>query len=216
MDVNEHSIKVENTAHFVSLGELNKETKEIWIVCHGYGQLAKFFIRKFKVLQKEGVYIVAPQGFHKFYLKGFSGRVGASWMTKENRDDEITDHCNFLEQLTDHLIHSASKNCKINVLGFSQGAATISRWCLQTKHTINTFVLWAGKIASDFDFAQYKSKHHDTNNYFVFGTKDQFYAVKTIEEYKTEMQDLDAIWISYEGNHSIHSDTLLRINTLGH
>lgn len=216
MGVNEHSIKVENTAHYVSLGKLNKETKEIWIVCHGYGQLAKFFIRKFKVLQKEGVHIVAPQGFHKFYLKGFSGRVGASWMTKENRDDEITDHCNFLEQLTDHLIHSASKNCKINVLGFSQGAATISRWCLQTKHTINTFVLWAGKIASDFDYAKYQSIHHNTKNYIVFGTKDEFYAGKTIEEYKKEMQDLDAIWISYEGGHSIHSDTLHTINTLGH
>lgn len=216
MGVNEHTIKVENTAHYVSLGKLNKETKEIWIVCHGYGQLAKFFIRKFKVLQKEGVHIVAPQGFHKFYLKGFSGRVGASWMTKENRDDEITDHCNFLEQLTDHLIHSASKNCKINVLGFSQGAATISRWCLQTKHTINTFVLWAGKIASDFDYAKYQSIHHNTNNYIVFGTKDEFYARKTIEEYKKEMQDLDAIWISYEGGHSIHSDTLHTINTLGH
>lgn len=216
MGVNEHTIKVENTAHYVSLGKLNKETKEIWIVCHGYGQLAKFFIRKFKVLQKEGVYIVAPQGFHKFYLKGFSGRVGASWMTKENRDDEITDHCNFLEQLSDLLIHSASKNCKINVLGFSQGAATISRWCLQTKHTINTFVLWAGKIASDFDYAKYQSIHHNTNNYIVFGTKDEFYARKTIEEYKKEMQDLDAIWISYEGGHSIHSDTLHTINTLGH
>jgi len=179
MGVNEHSIKVENTAHYVSLGELNKGTKEIWIVCHGYGQLAKFFIRKFKILQKEGVHIVAPQGFHKFYLKGFSGRVGASWMTKENRGDEITDHCNFLEQLTGNLINSASKNCKINVLGFSQGAATISRWSLKTKHSLNTFVLWAGKIASDFDFDKYKSKHPNTNNYIVFGIKDQFYAVKT-------------------------------------
>jgi predicted esterase len=101
-------------------------------------------------------------------------------------------------------------------LGFSQGAATISRWCLQTKHKINTFVLWAGKIASDFDFAQYKSKHGNSKNCIVFGTKDQFYAVKTIEEYKTEMQDLDATWISYEGDHSIHSETLLRISTLGH
>ena len=216
MGVNEHSIKVENTAHYVSLGELNKGTKEIWIVCHGYGQLAKFFIRKFKILQKESVYIVAPQGFHKFYLKGFSGRVGASWMTKENRGDEITDHCNFLEQLTGNLINSASKNCKINVLGFSQGAATISRWCLQTKHTINTFVLWAGKIASDFDFDKYKSKHPNTNNYIVFGTRDQFYPVKTRIEYKTEMKELDAAWISYDGDHSIHSDTLHTINTLGH
>ena len=47
----EHSIKIEKTAHYYSIGELNKQTNELWIVCHGYGQLASFFIDKFKELK---------------------------------------------------------------------------------------------------------------------------------------------------------------------
>ena len=45
----EHSIKIEKTAYYYSIGELNNETNEIWIACHGYGQLAKYFIKKLGV-----------------------------------------------------------------------------------------------------------------------------------------------------------------------
>ena len=52
------------------------EEKTIWIVFHGYGQLAKFFLRKFNLLFEDNTLIVAPEGLNHFYLKGFSGRVG--------------------------------------------------------------------------------------------------------------------------------------------
>jgi len=45
-----HSIKIEKTAYYYSIGELNNETNEIWIACHGYGQLAKYFIKKFECI----------------------------------------------------------------------------------------------------------------------------------------------------------------------
>jgi len=207
----EHSIKIETTAHYYSLGELNKDTKEIWIVCHGYGQLAKFFIQKFKALQKEGVYIVAPEGFNKFYLKGFSGRVGASWMTKEKREYEIVDHCKFLEQITDEFINQAHKNCKLNILGFSQGTATTSRWSLKTKHHFNSLTLWGGKIVNDFDFEIYNLKHSHTKNFVVFGTEDDFYTSDVVSEYKPELEKLNAKWLSYNGGHTIETETLNKI-----
>lgn len=207
----EHSIKIETTGHYYSLGELNKDTKEIWIVCHGYGQLAKFFIQKFKSLQKDGVYIVAPEGFNKFYLKGFSGRVGASWMTKEKRDDEIVDHCKFLEQITDELIGEAHEECKLNILGFSQGTATTSRWSLKTKHHFKSLTLWGGKIANDFDFEAYNLKHPETKNFVVFGTEDDFYTSDIVSEYKPELAKLNAEWLSYKGGHTIESETLNKI-----
>ena len=208
----EHSIKIETTAHYYSLGELNKDTKKIWIVCHGYGQLAKFFIQKFKSLQKEGIYIVAPEGFNKFYLKGFSGRVGASWMTKEKRNDEIIDHCMFLDQIIDELISEAHENCKLNVLGFSQGTATISRWSLKTKHHIDSLTLWGGKIANDFDFDAYNLKHPETKNFVVFGTEDVFYTSDAVREYKPELNKLNAEWLSYKGGHTIETESLNKIN----
>ena len=206
--MDEHSIKVETTAHYYSLGQLNENTKEIWVVCHGYGQLAKFFIQKFKSLEKDGVYIVAPEGFNKFYLEGFSGRVGASWMTKEKRDDEIVDHCKFLEQITDDVLSKASLACKLNVLGFSQGTATVSRWALQTKHTFNSFILWAGKIASDFHVETFHQKHPKAKNFLVFGTQDEFYTEDAVVLYVKDLEQLKAESIHFSGGHTIETDTL--------
>ena len=120
-----HSIKIEKTAYYYSIGELNNETNEIWIACHGYGQLAKYFITKFECLEKQNRFIIAPEGFNKFYINGYSGRVGANWMTKEQRVDEIDDYCLYLEQLTDLITKQAHQKCKIKIIGFSQGLSLI-------------------------------------------------------------------------------------------
>ena len=40
----EKHIKVERTARYFTLGELNEHTEQIWFVCHGYGQLAEYFM----------------------------------------------------------------------------------------------------------------------------------------------------------------------------
>lgn len=202
------SLKVETTAHYYAIGELNANTKDIWIVCHGYGQLASFFLRKFQALDAPNRYIVAPEGFNKFYLKGFSGRVGASWMTKEKREDEIEDHCAFLEQLLDDIVKNSHSNYSIKILGFSQGTATVSRWLLRTKHNIDALILWGGKIANDFDFQRYNQMHSKTKNYVVFGDQDEFYTTDSVEVYKEELIDFNAQWINYKGGHNIDSVTL--------
>ena len=209
--MNEHSIKVEKTAHYYSLGALNKNTKELWIVCHGYGQLASFFLKKFENIESENRFIVAPEGFNKFYLKGYHGRVGASWMTKEKRLDEIEDHCVYLEQLLDAFTKEASASCKIHLLGFSQGSATVSRWILRTKHKIDTLIQWGGEIANDFDFKSYQAKQSNTKNYMVFGTEDEFYTLESVQKYREEMKGFKAEWISYNGAHTIDSDCLIEL-----
>ncbi len=47
---------------YYKLGEINSETKQVWWVLHGYGQLGKFFIQKFKSLAENKVCIIAPEG----------------------------------------------------------------------------------------------------------------------------------------------------------
>ena len=203
-----HSIKIEKTAYYYSIGELNNETNEIWIACHGYGQLAKYFITKFECLEKQNRFILAPEGLNKFYINGYSGRVGANWMTKEQRVDEIDDYCLYLEQLTDLITKQAHQKCKIKIIGFSQGTATVSRWILKTKFKIETLILWGGRIAFDFNFSLYKEKHSETRNYVVFGTKDEFYSQEDIQTYRKELNDFKTEWISYSGGHAIDTKTL--------
>lgn len=93
---------------------------------HGYGQLAGWFIRKFQGAADAGWRVVAPEGGHRFYLKGTAGRVGASWMTKEDRLTDIEDYLLFLDTLR-HVPGACSGGPQV-LLGFSQGVATALRW----------------------------------------------------------------------------------------
>ena len=43
---------VKTTANVYTMGQLNKNTQSIWIVFHGYGQMAEHFIRKFSFLEQ--------------------------------------------------------------------------------------------------------------------------------------------------------------------
>ena len=72
--------------------------KQILIALHGYGQLGQYFYRKFNSLEAD-FGLVVPEGPHRFYLEGSSGRVGASWMTKEWREQDIQENNSYLKQL---------------------------------------------------------------------------------------------------------------------
>ncbi|MEL6276926.1 MAG: phospholipase, partial [Bacteroidota bacterium] len=80
-----HRLPVQRTAHFYTLGEPSANVKRMWFACHGYGQLASTFIRKFDQLAGAEDYVVAPEGLSRFYWQGFTGKVVASWMTSADR-----------------------------------------------------------------------------------------------------------------------------------
>lgn len=72
---------------------------------------------------------MAPEALNRFYLEGFAGRVGATWMTKEERLQEIDDYVNYLNQLYKTILaNTDTSEITVNILGFSQGVATVCRW----------------------------------------------------------------------------------------
>src|SRR2546422_2073748 len=78
----EHHLPVSRTARYYTLGEPGRGTRQLWFVCHGYGQLAGRFIRHFEQLNDGSRVIVAPEGLSRFYLSESAPqrRVGASLM----------------------------------------------------------------------------------------------------------------------------------------
>ena len=126
----EHHLTVARTARYQQLGELSGRTRRVWFVCHGYGQLAAYFVRHFAFLADGGddTVVIAPEGLSRFYLQSNGGRVGASWMTRDDRLAEIDDHVGFLNQLASLVLARCPAEVEITVLGFSQGTATVSRW----------------------------------------------------------------------------------------
>lgn len=206
----EEKLTISKTVRYFTHG--NADTAEnIWIVLHGYSQLPKFFIRKFQELDPEKNFIVAPEGMHRFYRKGNFGRVGASWMTKEARLDDIEDNHNYLNQLAEQLLKNRDYKQRY-LLGFSQGGATASRWHQSGNFNANHFILWASVFPEDISIDEGKSGMLNSNNYFAIGKSDQFFEGK-IDELKLffDNQIFPTQVKVFDGPHDIDTNTLLEI-----
>ncbi len=204
---NKNHLIVEKTATYFTIG--NPDTaKNIFIVIHGYGMLAEYFIKKFEVLNDGDTCVIAPEGLSKFYTQGFYGRVGASWMTKEDRETEIKDYINYLNRLYTEVIKD---NTKVNIIGFSQGGATVSRWIADNKVRIDNFILWSSIFPEDMNF---KTFGRNFKSYIVFGTHDEFAKPEHFTQQKKLLanNNIKVQIIEFEGPHDIPKDVLLELS----
>ena len=195
--------KVEKTTRYYTLGDLDSADKLLFVL-HGYGQLSQFFIRKFQTLVEKGYYIVAPEGLHRFYLEGTSGRVGASWMTKEARLDDIEDNVLYLKLITEHFIKT--KNFKnVSLLGFSQGGATATRFYTKHFHFFQTCILWASVFPDDVSFSPIEK---GLNYQFVIGTEDPYFSKEITANLLSEYQENGIKTHQFIGDHNIDEEML--------
>ena len=197
-------------ARYHTLGNV-ADSETIWFVLHGYGQLAEYFIRKFQGLKESGHCIIAPEGLSRFYLFGFTGRVGATWMTKEDRETDIKNYVAYLNAIFDHEI--GDNNRTINILGFSQGAATASRWITQSSFTFNKLVLWAGIFPPDMNIDLSRDRLRDKQTFLVYGTQDKYFTTEKLIEQKRIVSSLNIqpTVVTFDGEHDIDPRTLLKI-----
>ena len=207
----EHKFEITKTCRYHQLGN-NSHCDEIWIVCHGYRQLSRYFIKNFiEFSDLTNVCVIAPEGLHRFYIEGYSGNVGSSWMTKEAREDDIKDYVNYLDLLIKYVLESNTNNPRINVLGFSQGSATAARWCALGKVKQQNLILWSGAFPPDLDFA---SCLNDIGKcMMVIGEDDEFISKKMALEHQSFL-DVNQVQYSYhlfKGGHEIPHDTLMTV-----
>lgn len=208
------NIIVPKTARYFILGEPTEAIEHVWIVCHGYAQLANYFIRNFEPLNNGKTMIVAPEGLHRFYWQGFSGRVVASWMTKEDRLEDIKDYCEFLDCVYKETSSAfKNKNVKIHVLGFSQGSATVLRWLSSKKPMIHSLFLWGGTFPADINFELEKSYFDTFKMFFVMGNQDEFISNAEVDEQEEILRknQLNFESIRFEGKHEIPASVLVEL-----
>lgn len=207
----ENHIKVTRTARYFTLGEINQNTKRVWIVLHGHKMLAGDFIKTFAELAEGSDYVIAPEALSRLYVKGDYGDVGANWMTKEDRENEISDYVNYLDELFQKEIIPNKKDFsfEVNALGYSQGATTLSRWLAYGKAKVDKAIFWCGNLAHDVDYSKSK-QFKNTPIYLVFGDKDKYYPA---DFYKTQVELLKKHGIEpkfhvFEGGHEIRMEVM--------
>jgi len=205
-----HSISFKTQGRYAVLGKLSAHTKSILFVFHGQGQLAKFFIEKFKPLTHQGFTIIAPEGLHNYYLEGTTGRVGASWMTSENRLVAIANYISFLNNVLQNVKREASPLVKLHLLGFSQGTATVSRWIEKSNFNFEQLILWGGALPPDLNKELISARMKSKKLTHFIGNKDPYIDNSKVESLKLLAKNygIESACKTYEGGHDIDSLTL--------
>ncbi|MFI5228316.1 MAG: alpha/beta hydrolase [Gemmatimonadales bacterium] len=218
-----HHLRVQRTARYYLLGgstaaghaargSAAQSVRTIWFVLHGYGQLAGEFIRYFADLADDRTLVVAPEALNRFYLsapENTSARdraVGATWMTREDRASDIADYVELLDALYDDVAADAARSgVAVNVLGFSQGAATATRWVTHGRSPIARLVLWGGLVPPDTDLTRGHGALRDVPLTIVMGRRDHYVdgAALAAEEARLTSAGIRYELIQFDGGHAI-------------
>lgn len=210
MEPREHHLSVQKTARYYALEPPDGVVRSLWFVIHGYRQLAKYFIRHFAPVAERGVLVIAPEGLHRFYLDGYSGRVGASWMTREDRETDIRDYIAYLNSLYSTLKPHIGE-IPVHLLGFSQGGPTACRWLAGSEVPFRSLMLYATVFPDDFDFETNKTRLEGMKCLAAFGDNDPFASEEAILQKMAWMQSKGIFpeLHRFRGGHEINEDVLL-------
>jgi len=211
-----HWMPVTQEQRVDSLGTFSDATNHVWVGLHGYGQLVQFFARHFRSLVSEERAFVFNQGPHKFYLNGVQGRVGASWMTKDERLVDISNQRKYLGFVFQWIKQQAPK-ATIHCVGFSQGVATIMR-CIGYEDVQPSAILaWAGSWPPDLDETN-RAALEEIRFKACFGTQDEYITTEKQQEmigHYLEKYNFEPLVSVYEGGHSFDAKKLAQeISTL--
>jgi predicted esterase len=228
----EHRIRVARTARYHVLGDPSS-AGEVWLVVHGYGQLAGPFLRRFAALPGVGTRraVVAPEALSRFYVEarvgphGRESRVGASWMTREDREVEINDYVGYLDAVAAAVMPArrgaaasdvarSGDGPRVVVLGFSQGAETASRWVVLGSVRPAELILWGGGLAVDLDPAAVAAALRGVTVQLVVGDDDGW-GRRRVEDSAAQLEaaGVAAERIGYAGGHAIEAGVLARMES---
>ena len=219
-----HAIAVVKTARYVVLGPEDGPAEEVWVACHGYGQLAPSFARHLRAAERPGRLIVVPEALHRFYVARGEARqadrVGASWMTREEREADIADTLRYLDDVFVAACARADADphrVPLVGFGFSQGAATVTRWLalsplLATREPrVARLVLWGGAFPHDLDLGAHAGWLRQAEVVLVAGDRDPFATAARVLEQERALQAAGVAHrtISFPGEHRLN-DRVLR------
>jgi predicted esterase len=217
-------IPVTRTARYYQIGAPNPLVRNVWIACHGFGQLAADFAVPFQPLEDDSRLIVVPEALSRFYLDTRPGhsaesKVGALWLTREDRETEIADIVGYLDTLYERILgelasHSVHRDqIRVHALGFSQGGPAVSRWAARGSAVVDQLVPWAHAIPQDVNLRALGERRPKLTIQVVYGTRDRFIGEDAIEEQRAVLESSGVSYAmrSFSGGHALNLQMLLQL-----
>lgn len=187
-----------------------------WVACHGYGQLARGFAEPFRAIEAPDRLVLVPEALNRFYLDppdrpAAERRVGATWMTREDRQADIEDCVAYLDAVCAEYGRSAAQTV---ALGFSQGAATVCRWVVHGRTRVSHLVLWGAGFPHDLDWTVAKRRLRDVPMLLVVGDADPHMGWLAVERQcaLAEEYGLSLEVRRFEGGHHLSREVLAEVS----
>jgi predicted esterase len=210
-----HQLPVPRTARFVTSGNLGGTIEAVWFVHHGYGQLASEFLEKLRPLEQPNRLLVAPEALSRFYHRD-NKTVGASWMTREDRLNEISDYIRYLDLVHDQIFQNLDEEFVAQtILGFSQGAATAARWACQGKAKVKHLILWGELMPPELADKKSLAPLKGLRLTLVHGTDDPLVPEAALQEQRDRLSknQIEFEEIRFKGGHRLDNEILSRLAT---
>jgi len=215
----ERHLEVVRTARYWVLGEDVPTPAQVWFVLHGYRQLARRFLNRFLPLADGTRWIVAPEALSRFYADEAPGRhgpasvVGATWMTREDREHEIADYVRYLDRLADTVLGRLDGRGapRVVVVGFSQGVATAARWTVLGRTRPHRLLLWGDFVPPDLPLDAARERWAGVDVALVRGDGDPIFRDAALERAEAERLAAAGVAprrVSYPGGHDVHQPAL--------
>lgn len=208
IDARVHRLVVPRTARYVSLGAVDGDISEMWLLCHGYAQLAGEFLDSARALESPHRLLVAPEGLSRFYHEDHV-RIGASWMTREDRLQEMDDYVRYLDLVHEQVSELVGAT-RLVVFGYSQGAATAARWAVRGRGEVDHLVLWGAAAPPELDDEASLAPLASMQVTLVAGTRDTLFPEDAREEQRARLtrNGVSYTELSFDGGHRLDDDTL--------
>lgn len=210
MQPTEKEVTYTTTNSYATLNSLTKDTKNIWLVCHGIGYLSRYFLRYFNELNSKENYIIAPQAPSKYYLNNKYTHIGASWLTRENTVTETKNVIAYLNKV--YLAENIPEHCNFIVLGYSQGVSVVTRWLAQEKIECSHIVLYAGTVPNELSKTDFTYLNNNkTKTTYIVGDEDAFFDEdrKKVEKIRIKnIIDPNTNFITFKGAHEVKKDII--------
>lgn len=208
------SIEVRRTGLLALRGPERPRARELWYVLHGQAMRAAEILEMAGALDDGSRLLVAPEALNRHYVGPAVSRdapVGATWMTRAEREADIRDYVAYFESVHARMRERfGGTTPPVTILGFSQGGAAAVRWAAAGAVRPVHLVAWASSLPPEVDWRALMERQPGLRVTYVCGTRDRFITPKYLEAQHAILRDAGVPFAarSFAGGHRLDDDAL--------
>lgn len=165
--------------------------------------------------------LVAPEALNRHYVGPAVAKdapIGATWMTRAEREADIHDNVAYLESVHAHMRRQfGGVTPPVTVLGFSQGGAAAVRWVALGDIRPARLIVWESSLPPEVDYRALVARQPAMRFTYVCGTRDKFITPKVLEAQHALLKQANVPFneVSFDGGHRLDDGTLRAVATAG-